>query len=253
MDLGLKDKIALVTGGSRGLGKAICLNLAADGVKVAVNYNSNADKAEAVVKAIKAEHGVDAMTVQGDVAVEADVKRMYDAIEDRLGAPDLLINNAGICPPVFIKDMSEETWTRTIRTNLTGTFLTCREAVNRWIEKGIKGRMVNVVSQAAFNGSATGKSHYAASKAGVVAFTVSLAYEAAPHGIAVNCIAPGMMLTEMTQETLAVNADKYKEKIPLGRVADLKEVADVINFLASGKAGYMTGATVDVSGGMLMR
>jgi 3-oxoacyl-[acyl-carrier protein] reductase len=149
--------------------------------------------------------------------------------------------------------MAEDVWRRTIDINLTGTYLMSREVVNHFLATGNKGRIVNIVSQAAFNGSATGKAHYAASKAGVVAFTVSLAQEVAKEGIRVNAVAPGMMLTEMTRETLEKNRDKYREKIPLGRVADLDEVADVVAFVASDKASYMTGATVDVSGGMLLR
>ncbi len=253
MELGLQGRKAFVTGGSRGLGKAICLNLASVGMSVAVNYNSNRDKAEAVVEEIKEAYGVDAVSVQGDVADSQDVKRMVEEAAGRFSGIDLLVNNAGICPPCFIREMPEDVWRRTIDINLTGTYLMSREVVNHFLATGSKGRIVNIVSQAAFNGSATGKAHYAASKAGVVAFTVSLAQEVARDGIRVNAVAPGMILTEMTRETLEKNRDKYREKIPLGRVAELNEVADVVAFVASDRAGYMTGATVDVSGGMLLR
>ena len=128
-----------------------------------------------------------------------------------------------------------------------------RDVVRRWLAAGRKGRIVNVVSPAAFNGSATGKSHYAASKAGVVMLTVSLAHEVAKAGIAVNAVAPGMMLTEMTAETLRRAGKKYEDRIPLGRIGEIEEIANVVAFLASERASYMTGATVDVSGGMLMR
>jgi 3-oxoacyl-[acyl-carrier protein] reductase len=128
-----------------------------------------------------------------------------------------------------------------------------RALVRRWIAAGHPGRIVNIVSQAAFNGSDTGKAHYAASKAGIVAFTVSLAREVARHGILVNAVAPGMLLTETTAETLARNAERYRQRILLGRVAEAEEVANVVTFLASDRARYMTGATVDVSGGMLLR
>lgn len=253
MELNLKDKVALVTGGSRGLGRGVSLGLAAEGVKVAINYTRNTAAAEVTVRELTTRFGVEACAIQGDVANAADVARMFDEAEARFGRVDIVVNNAGVCPVSFIKDMPEEMWRETLDINLTGTFLVSREAVRRWLERGQKGRIVNVVSQAAFNGSATGKGHYAATKAGVVAFTVSLAYEVAKAGIAVNAVAPGMLLTEMTAETLQINAKKYAERIPLGRIAEAAEIANVITFLASEKASYMTGATVDVSGGMLMR
>ena len=253
MELNLQDKVALVTGGSRGLGRGICRALAAEGVKVAVNYARNAELAEQVVRELQEKDGVRAVAVQGNVADSADVARMVSAAEECLGPLDILVNNAGVCPISFIKDMPEEMWRTTIDTNLTGTFLMSQEVVRRWLAAGRKGRIVNIVSQAAFNGAATGKSHYAASKAGVVMLTVSLAHEVAKAGIAVNAVAPGMMLTEMTAETLRLNAKKYEDRIPLGRIGEIAEIANMVVFLASERASYMTGATVDVSGGMLMR
>ncbi len=253
MKLNLVDKVALVTGGSHGLGKGICLSLASEGVKVAVNYRKSPEKAEAVIQEIKDTYGVEACAVSGDVSNEDGIVDMFDRTEQQFGTVDVLVNNAGICPVSYIKDMPAEMWRSTIEINLNGTFLASREMTRRLLEAERPGRIINVVSQAAFNGSATGKSHYSASKAGVVAFTVSLAKEVARNGITVNAIAPGMMLTEMTAETLEKNAERYNQQIPLGRIAETSEVADVITFLASDKAAYMTGATVDVSGGMLMR
>jgi 3-oxoacyl-[acyl-carrier protein] reductase len=253
MDLGLTGKNAIVTGGSHGLGKAVCLSLAAEGVSVAVNYNRNAEKAAELQAELQRVHGVGACVIQADVAAECDIVRLFDEVEAALGPIDILVNNAGVCPVCLIKDMSEEVWSRTIQTNLTGTFLTSREMVRRLLAQDRPGRIVNIVSPAAFYGSSSGKTHYAASKAGVVALTVSLAREVAAQGIAVNAVAPGMMLTEMTAETLRVNADRYRASIPLGRIAETAEVADVITFLASEKSAYITGATVDVSGGLLMR
>jgi len=253
MELNLKGKTALVTGGSHGLGEAICASLAAEGVNIAVNYRQSLEKAETVVENILDTHGVQAAPVSGDVTQEADVVAMFDQAEAALAPVDILVNNAGVCPVSYIKDMPEEMWTHTMQVNLTGTFLASREMVRRCLAAKRPGRIVNVVSQAAFNGSSTGKGHYSASKAGVVAFTVSLAKEVARNGITVNAIAPGMMLTEMTAETLAKNAERYNQQIPLGRIAETSEIADVITFIASDRGAYMTGATVDVSGGMLMR
>ncbi|MFV1965519.1 MAG: SDR family NAD(P)-dependent oxidoreductase [Pirellulaceae bacterium] len=253
MDLGLKNKVALVTGGSQGLGRVICRSLAAEGAKVAVNYRRHADKAKAVVEELERSYGVEAMAVYGDVAQEADVQSLFNRIEARFSIVEILINNAAVCPTCLVKDMSYEEWAETVAVNLNGTFLTSRELVRRLLAAERPGRIVNVSSQAAFRGSTTGHAPYDASKGGLVSFTVSLAREVAPRGIAVNAVAPGMMFTEMTADTLKANEAKYLDRIPLHRIAETKEIADVILFLASERASYMTGATVDVSGGMLMR
>jgi 3-oxoacyl-[acyl-carrier protein] reductase len=253
MDLSLNDKVAIVTGGSRGLGGAISLALAAEGAKVAVNYRKNAEKAESMVAKIRADYGVEAWAVEADVSREADAVAMFRQAEQKLGPIDVLINNAGVWPTAYVKDMTEAEWNQTLAVNLTGPFLTCREATRRWLDSGQAGTIVNVSSQAAFRGSTTGHAHYAASKAGLVTFTVSLAREVAPNGVRVNAVAAGMMTTEMAREALEKNKEQYIKRIPLGRIADPAEIADVVVFLASDRAGYMTGATVDVTGGMLMR
>ena len=253
MELGLEDKVALVTGGSHGLGRTVCLALAAEGAKVAVNYRRDAAKAQAVVQEIEQTHHVQAMSVYGDVSQETDVQEMFCQIQERFAQVDVLVNNAAVCPTCPVKDMSFQEWADTVAVNLTGTFLTSREMVRQLLAAGRKGRIVNVSSQAAFRGSTTGHAPYDASKGGIVSFTVSLAREVAAQQIAVNAVAPGMMLTEMTETTLKANEAKYLARIPLRRIANTQEIADVIVFLASERASYMTGATVDVSGGMLMR
>ena len=253
MDLNLKDKVALVTGGSGGLGKTICLSLAAEGAKVAVNYRRTADKAQAVVDRIKTEYGVEAVAVGGDVSVEADVVQMFDLVAEKFSKVDILVNNAAVCPTCWVPDMPLEMWSRTISVNLTGTFLTSRQFVKRLLDAGRGGRIVNIVSQAAFRGSTTGHAPYDASKGGIVSFTIALAREVAQQDICVNAVAPGMIRTEMVAKVLEKNKEKYLSRIPLHRIAEPKEVADVVTFLASERASYMTGATVDVSGGILMR
>ncbi len=253
MELHLKDKVALVTGGSRGLGQAICCCLAAEGVRVAINYRRNVQHAEQLVKRLQAEHGVQALAIQGDVSSAQDVAANFDSCQQTLGIPDILINNAGLWPTAYVHEMTEEAWDHTFDVNLKGAFLTCREAVRRWLRAERGGRIVNVSSSAAFIGSTTGHAHYAASKAGLVNFTVSLAREVAQHGIYVNAVAPGMMRTDMAQDALARNEEKYLQRIPLGRIGDPAEVANLIVFLASDRASYSTGATMDASGGLLMR
>ena len=252
MDLHLTDKVALVTGGSRGLGKAICLSLAGEGATVAVVYREAAGKAQAVVDEIRAGGGT-AVRVRADVAREADVLRMFDEAEKALGPVDVLINNAAYCPVCPTRDLAEEEWNRAFQVNMTGTFLASRELVRRLLDAGRKGRIVNISSQAAFRGSQSGKAAYDASKGAIVAFTVSLARELATQGIAVNGVAPGLMYTEMVAPFVDANPEKFKSRVPLGRLGRTEEVAGVVTFLASDRAGFMTGATVDVSGGMLMR
>ena len=253
MDLHLNNKVAFVTGGARGLGQAICCCLAAEGAHVAVNYRRHAECAEELVKRLQREHGVNAVSLQGDVASAADVVANFEACEQQLGLPDILVNNAGVWPTAHVHEMTEQQWDQTFAVNLKGAFLTCREAVRRWLKAGRGGRIVNVSSSAAFIGSTTGHADYAASKAGLVNFTVSLAREVAGHGIYVNAVAPGMMRTDMAQEALDKNEDRYLARIPLGRIGHPDEVANLIVFLASDRASYSTGATMDASGGLLMR
>jgi len=253
MNLNLTNKVALVTGGSRGLGRASCLGLAAEGAKVAVNYRASEAAALTLVEEIRERHGTGAVALRSDVAVEAEVVRLFDAVEAQLGSADILVNSAGVWPTAYVKDMSEADWNSTLQVNLTSAFLCCRELVRRLLAQGRRGRIVNVSSQAAFQGSTTGHAHYAASKAGMIAFTVSLAREVAPHGIAVNAVAPGMFRADTTTEALAEREASYVARIPLGRIGAPEEVANVVTFLASDCASYLTGATVDVSGGILMR
>jgi 3-oxoacyl-[acyl-carrier protein] reductase len=260
MDLHLQDKVAIVTGGSRGLGRAICLGLAAEGVRVAIHYYRDggrgidlADEAVALAEEIQRLHGITALAVPGNVARPEDIGPLFDRAEAGLGPLDILVNNAGIWPTAYVKDMSDEEWEATLAVNLTGPFRTCREAVRRWLASGRRGSIINIVSQAAFHGSTSGHAHYASAKGGLVTFTISLAREVAAHGIRVNAVAPGMIATEMSREALETDLNRYLERIPLRRIADAGELADVVAFLASDRAGYITGATIDVTGGMLMR
>jgi len=193
------------------------------------------------------------VAVRGDVSKPEDVREVFDRTERELGPVDVLINNASIWPTALVHDMSVEQWNGTLAVNLTTPFLTCREAVRRWLASGRKGRIVNITSQAAYHGATTGHADYAAAKAGLANFTISLAREVARHGIAVNSVAPGFMETDMIAAAWQKNRAKYLERIPLGRIGDPAEVAAAVLFLASERASYMTGAALHVNGGMEMR
>lgn len=251
MDLGIHGKVALVTGGSRGLGRTVCIALAEEGAKVAVNYVQT-DPAP-LVQQLMQMRAQKAVAVRGDVSNSEAVREVFDRTEAELGPVDILINNAGTWPTALIKEMTDDQWASNLAVNFTAPFLTCREAVQRWIAAGRKGRIVNITSLTAYHGSTTGHAHYAAAKAGTANFTISLAREMAPHGILVNSVAPGLMATDMIAESWQKHRARYLERIPLGRIGDPAEVAAAVVFLASERASYMTGATLHVNGGMEMR
>ena len=254
MDLKLEGKCALVTGAAHGLGKAICLSLASEGVNVVINYRgSSRQKAETTAEYIKKEYGVKAICLKCDITNEDEVSAMFKEIVNRLGGLDILINNAGVCPISMVKVMSYSEWKTVIGANLDGTFLTSREMINTAIELKKPGVIINIISPAAFIGSSRGKSHYAASKGGVLSFSISLAKEVAKYNIRVNALAPGMLYTEMTAKTLDEEMDKYINSIPIGRIGRVEEIARVVTFIASDLAGYVTGAVIDVSGGLIGR
>ena len=252
MDLNLKGKVALVTGGSHGLGEAICRGLAAEGANIAINYRKNKEVVEKLIKEIKKDYKVEAIGILGDISEEDDVERIFNEIEKNLSPVDILVNNAAISPTSYVKDTELELWNNTFKINSTGTFLTSREIVRRLLKLKSKGKIINISSTSAYLGSTSGRAHYDASKGGVNSFTVSLAKEEAKYDINVNEVASGLMVTESTRDRFLANKEKYLANVPIGRYADTKEVANVVVFLASDKADYMTGAIVNVSGGLYM-
>lgn len=253
MDMDLKGKVALVTGASHGLGKTTSLLLASEGARVVVNYRKSTERADEVVREIKDKYGTKAISAYADVGKEADVAAMFEQIDETFGRIDILINNAAYCPTCRVADMTERMWNYTLQVNLTGTFLCSREFVRRLLDRQQPGRIVNISSQAAFRGSTTGHAPYDASKGGIVSFTVSLAREVAQKNIMVNCVAPGIMHTEIMDKALRANKQKYINRIPIRRIGKTEETARVVVFLAGKGSDYMTGATVDVSGGLAMR
>lgn len=252
MDLNLKGKVALITGGSHGLGEAICRGLAAEGASIAINYRKNEAIVEKLIKEIKKDYKVKAIGVCGDVSEEDDVIRIFNETEKDLSPVDILVNNAAVSPSSYVKDTELELWNRTFKINTTGSFLTSRELVRRLLKLKRKGKIINISTTSAYLGSTSGRAHYDASKGGIISFTISLAKEVAKHGINVNAVASGLMVTDNTRDRFLTNKDKYLATIPLGRYADTQEVANVVVFLASDKASYMTGSIVNVSGGLYM-
>ena len=242
-----------MTGASRGLGRAIALALAAEGARVAVGYRREEDAAEQVVAACRTAGAGGAAAIRLDAASEPDVLAAFDETARRLGEPTVLVNNAAICPRGPATGTAREGFDEVLAVNLTGAFLCCRELLRRLERAGRPGRIVNVASTAAFTGSSSGRQvAYDASKGGLVSLTISLAREAAALGITVNALAPGYMLTDMMAEKFAAAPDRYLGRIPVGRLAELDEVAAAAVFLASRQAAYVTGTVVNVSGGLLM-
>lgn len=246
MDYKIEGKVALVTGAADGCGKAIAEKLAGEGVKVILHDLSFKEEA---LKNNAAAIGNGAEYVTADLSRTEEIEELWK----KTGDIDILVNNAGIWPTAYVTDMTPESFKKTLDIDLVAPFLLCKLFVNNCIQKNKKGKIVNMVSQAAFHGSTSGHAHYAAAKAGLVAFTVSLAREVAPKGINVNAVAPGMMRTPMNKEALSEREDDYLKRIPLRRIADPSEVAAAVVFLCGAESDYMTGATLDVTGGMLMR
>ena len=241
--------IALVTGASRGIGKAVAFELAAGGLAVAVNYAASADKAEAVVDQIR-QNGGTAIAVQADVSDPEAVASMIATVESELGAVTVLVNNAGITDDSLLLRMTAEQWDRVLSTNLRSAFL-CTKAVLRGMIRAKGGRIINISSVSGVAGNA-GQANYAASKAGLIGFTKSIAKEVGSRGITVNAVAPGFIATDMT-EALGDNVtDAAAAQISLGRLGEPEEIASVVGYLASDGASYITGQVIVVDGGMAL-
>jgi 3-oxoacyl-[acyl-carrier protein] reductase len=249
MQISLKDRIAVVTGGSRGIGRAIAMTLAAAGATVVVNYQRNAAAADETVAAITAANGA-AISIQADVSVSADVERLFKTVLDQYGTVDILVNNAGITRDTLLLRMKEDDFDTVIDTNLRGVYL-CTKAALRPMTRARSGRIINITSVVGLIGNA-GQSNYAAAKAGIIGFTRAVAREMASRGITVNAVAPGYIETELTAGLGEQVRAAILEAIPLGRLGTPQDVANLVCFLASDAAAYITGQTLTVDGGMVM-
>ncbi|MBA2281425.1 MAG: 3-oxoacyl-ACP reductase FabG [Actinomycetota bacterium] len=241
--------LALVTGASRGIGRACAIDLAAEGCEVLVGFNSGEDAAKEVVAAIEGAGGR-ARAVQVDVADERSVKSLFREIRKEHGRLDVCVNNAGIAEDGFLMMMSSRKFTSVVQTNLMGTFYCCRDALKLMAHQG-SGSIVNISSASGIAGM-EGQANYSASKGGIIAFTKSLAREAAGQGVRANVVAPGFIETDMTRAVPPHLIALYTSVVPLRRVGQPEEVAYMVSFLASSKASYMTGKVVVIDGGLVI-
>ena len=245
----VQQKVALVTGGSRGIGRAVSLELASRGYVVGVNYRSSREEAEDVVRLIR-EGGGTAGAYGGDVSNPEDVKALYASVEKDLGLISILVNNAGITRDSLLMRMKDDMWDQVLQTNLTSLFYCIRQGV-RAMAKQKWGRIVNMSSVVGVMGN-PGQANYSAAKAGVIGLTKSVAREYASRGITVNAVAPGFILTDMTRSLEESAREEYLKNIPLGSLGTPEDVAKAVAFLVSEDARYITGQVLHVDGGMVM-
>ena len=246
----LKDKVAVVTGASRGIGRAIAIELARRGARVVVNYNASAGPAEEVVAAIQAAGG-QAMAVKADVSRLDQAQSLIKAATETFGRLDILVNNAGTTRDMLLAMMKEEDWDTVLATNLKSAF-NCSKAALRPMIRQKYGRIVNITSVSGIAGNA-GQTNYSASKAGLIGFTKSLAKEVGSRNITVNAVAPGFVETDLTRRLPADLKEAAIQATPLGRWGACEEVAYAVAFLASDEAAFITGQTLPVDGGMVMQ
>ena len=254
MDLGLKGKVALVTGGGTGIGAGICEAFAQEGIHVAINWIISPDVVKEFAAELSGKYDVDCRAFYGDVTKPEDLDAMIEEILGAYSRIDILVNNAGIWPTENILDMPDRNWQKVIDINLNGPFMLCKRVALHMVEKGIKGSIINLSSKSGFLYNTAGHAHYATAKAGINMLTRTLQRELAPHGIRVNGIAPGMVRTPINEDkwTDPELKKSYEARIPSGRFAQPIEIGYAAAFLASEKSFNVMGTVLDVTGGMLI-
>ena len=246
----LKGRVAVVTGSSRGLGRAIAVKLASLGAKVVVNYLGNEDAAEETLRLVR-DAGAEVIVVQADVSLYSEAERLIQSAIDRFGQLDILVNNAGTTRDGLLARMTEEDWDTVVNTNLKSVFACCKAAQRQMIKQRY-GRIVNITSVAGLAGNA-GQTNYAAAKAGMIGFTKSLAKEVGSRNITVNAVAPGYIPTDLSLQIRPELVIKGMDMTPLGHPGTAEDIANAVAFLVSDEASYITGQVLSVDGGLVMQ
>lgn len=254
MDLQLKGKTAIVTGGNTGLGAGICEVLAEEGMNVIINYIFGPEEAAELAKVISEKTGTKCVAMYGDISKVDDIDKIFSDAEKEFGHVDVLVNNAGIWPTTMVEEMPDDEWQKVMDINLNGTYFFSKRAIMHFLKHDVEGHVVNISSKSGFAVTSPGHAHYATAKGAVTLMTKSLAREFAKKGITINGVAPGMVRTPLNEDKLSQPEwmKYYEDRIPVGRVSTAKEVANTVAFLASERARYITGTIVDVTGGMLI-
>ena len=245
----LENKVALITGGSRGIGREIALKLADEGAKIAINFTSNVAKAEEVQKEIESK-GKEVILVKGDVSNVADAEKIALTMFNKFGRIDILVNNAGITRDSLLLRMKDSDFDDVINTNLKGVY-NCTKQIAKYMIKNHYGRIVNMSSIVALTGN-VGQTNYSAAKAGIIGFSKSVAKELASRGVTVNVVAPGFIKTDMTDSLPERIKESMLKEIPVGRIGTPEDIANVVKFLVSDSASYITGQVIRVDGGLFM-
>ncbi len=246
--MNMNNKVALVTGGARGIGKAICRSLANDGFKIAINYNKSEDEAEALKNELSSVTEVEIFRC--DVSDSDAVKEMFSEISRKLGDVNVLVNNAGVAEKVLFTDITDEAWQRMINTNLSGAFYCSREALKNMISEK-NGVIINIASMWGEVGASM-EVHYSTAKAGLIGMTKALAKEVGLSGVRVNAVSPGVVLTDMMSAFSESDKEALKDETPLNSLGIPEDVADAVSFLVSDKAKFITGQVLSVNGGFVI-